>query len=90
MASSVEPGLWDTEGRKEENNSQHLSFPLWQPIMDITDIYCADLNELNAPDSPSLKDLKIEVYGTSFLLLNLSTTMVAYDLIITFRSASDQ
>jgi len=33
--------------------------------MEITDFYRADWNELNAPDSPSLEELEIEVYGTS-------------------------
>ena len=38
--------------------------------MDITEIYRADWNELSAPDSPSLEELEIEVYGTSLISVN--------------------
>ena len=31
--------------------------------MDIMDYFRADLNELNAPDSPNVEDLEIEAFG---------------------------
>ena len=37
-------------------------------MMDIMDYYRADLNELNAPDSPTVEELEIELFGTLSLM----------------------
>ena len=48
---------------KRKKKSQSLSFPHLSFVMDITDYYRADLNELDAPDSPTMGELEIEAFG---------------------------
>ena len=40
--------------------------------MDIMDYYRADINELNAPDSPSMEELGIQTFRTSPPASNLA------------------
>jgi len=54
--------------------------------MDITEFYRADLDELNAPDSPdlSMDELETRAFGKSLLSSNPSTAVV-HNLTIVFR-----
>ena len=55
-----------SEGRRRKTIRFVFLFPFSGPtrfIMDIMDYFRADLNELNAPDSPNVEDLEIEAFG---------------------------